>query len=173
MPLLLEAEVVFAAERNMSRTAMRGTAHPAGVEEPITRKRIASEPGRSRVWPSADEAGGPHREGEEPKPMMHGGGKSDEAIVARKPANKAERSAAEPVERRAEAEGNASQSSTVRVQSRGAVSQGLERIRQAARERKKERFISLLHHISVELLGEAFGELKRNAAPGVDGLTCR
>src|SRR6266404_4970939 len=73
--------------------------------------------------------------------MMHGRGKSDEAIVARKPANKAERSAAEPVERRAEAEGNASQSSTGRVQSRGAVSQGLERIRQAARERKKEKFI--------------------------------
>jgi hypothetical protein len=44
----------FAAERNMSSTVMRGTAHPAGVEEPITRKRIASEAGRSRVWPSAE-----------------------------------------------------------------------------------------------------------------------
>jgi hypothetical protein len=41
--------------------------------------------------------------------MMHGRGKSDEAIVAGKPANKAERSAAEPVERRAEAKGNAGQ----------------------------------------------------------------
>ena len=90
-----------------------------------------------------------------------------------KPANKAEQSAAEPVERRAEAEGNAGQSSTGRVQSRGTVSQGLERIRQAARERKKERFTSLLHHISIDLLGEAFGELKQNAAPGVDGLRCR
>jgi hypothetical protein len=69
---------------------MRGTAHPAGVEEPITRKKIVSEPGRSRVWPSVKEAGGPHREGEEPKPMMHGGGKSDEAIVAMKPANEVE-----------------------------------------------------------------------------------
>jgi group II intron reverse transcriptase/maturase len=58
------------------------------------------------------------------------------------------------------------------MQSRGAVSQGLERIRQAAREKKKERFTALLHHISVDLLGEAFGELKQNAAPGVDGLTC-
>ena len=105
--------------------------------------------------------------------MMHGGGTSGEAIVAMKPANKAERSATEPGEPRAEAEGNARQSSTGRIQSRGAVSQGLERIRQAAREREKERFTSLLHHISVDLLGEAFGELKRNAAPGVDGLTCR
>ena len=84
---------------------MRGTVHPAGVEEHITRGKIASETGRSRVWPSADEAGGPHREGEEPKPMMHGRGKSDEAIVAVKPANTAERFAAEPVERRAEAKG--------------------------------------------------------------------
>jgi RNA-directed DNA polymerase len=105
--------------------------------------------------------------------MTHGRGTSGEAIVAVKPANKAERSATEPVEPRAEAEGNARQSSTGRIQSRGAVSQGLERIRQAARERKKERFTSLLHHINVDLLGEAFGELKRNAAPGVDGLTCR
>src|SRR5215475_4119991 len=33
--------------------------------------------------------GGPHREGEEPKPMMHGHEKSDLVIVAMKPANKA------------------------------------------------------------------------------------
>ena len=64
--------------------------------------------------------------------MMDGGGKSDEAIVAGKPMNKAERSVAESVERRAEAEGNASQFSTDRIQSREDVSQGLERIRQAA-----------------------------------------
>jgi len=51
------------------------------------------------------------------------------------------------------------------------VSQALERIRQAARQRKKERFTSLLHHVSVDLLRLAFLELKRNAAPGVDGLT--
>jgi len=50
------------------------------------------------------------------------------------------------------------------------VSQGLERIRQAARQRKKERFTTLLHHISVDLLAEAFGDLKANAAAGVDGL---
>ena len=103
--------------------------------------------------------------------MMHGGGKSDSAIVAVKPTNKAERSAAEPVEPRAEAKGNADQQSTGRMPSRGTVEQALERIRQTARERKKERFTALLHHVSIEHLGEAFGELKQNAAPGVDGLT--
>ena len=50
--------------------------------------------------------------------MMHGRGKSDEAIVAGKPTNKAERSAAEPVERRAEAKGNASRQSTLWTQCR-------------------------------------------------------
>jgi len=89
-----------------------------------------------------------------------------------KPTNKAEQSAAEPVEPRAETEGNAGQQSTRHTQRWESVSQALERIRQVARERKKERFTSLLHHISPELLGEAFGGLKQNAAPGVDGLTC-
>ena len=112
--------------------------------------------------------------------MMHGHEKSDFAIVAVKPANKvvrpaAERSvtgqtAAEPVERRAETKGNADQQSTHRTQSRASVTQALERIRIAARKRKKERFTALFHHISIDLLEEAFYELKENAAPGVDRL---
>ena len=107
--------------------------------------------------------------------MMHGGGKSDFAIVAVKPTNKAERSAAEPVEPRAGAKGNAGQHSTRRAQSRIRVSQALERIRQAAKRRKKEekeeKFTTLLHHISPDLLEKAFFDLKEDAAPGVDGLT--
>jgi len=113
--------------------------------------------------------------------MMHGHEKSDLAIVAKKPANKAEQlsaersgvepNAAEPVERRAGTKGNAGQQSTCRAQSRVSVSQALERIRQDARERKKEKFISLFHHISVELLEAAFYELKTDAAAGVDRLT--
>jgi retron-type reverse transcriptase len=51
------------------------------------------------------------------------------------------------------------------------VSPGLERVRQAARQRKKEKFTALLHHISVDLLRDAFLALKRRAAPGVDGIT--
>jgi group II intron reverse transcriptase/maturase len=88
-----------------------------------------------------------------------------------KPANKVERSAAEPAEPRAGTKGNAGQQSTDRMQSRGTVEQALERIRKAARERKKERFTALLHHISVAHLEQAFHELKGDAAPGVDGLT--
>jgi hypothetical protein len=105
--------------------------------------------------------------------MMHGRGKSDSAIVAAKLANNAERSAAEPVEPRTETEGNADQQSTRRAQSRVSVSEALERIRQVAKERKKERFTALFHHISIDLLDEAFFELKQDAAAGVDDLTWR
>ena len=64
--------------------------------------------------------------------MMHEPEKSDSAIVATKPANKAGRPAAEPVERRAGTEGNTGQQSTCRAQDRESVSQALDRVRQAA-----------------------------------------
>jgi RNA-directed DNA polymerase len=105
--------------------------------------------------------------------MMHAREKSDLAIVAGKSANNVEPSTAEPVEPRAGAKGNAGQQSTGRAQSRGAVSQALERIRQAARERRTEKFTALLHHINPELMAEAFDELKEDAAAGIDGLTWR
>src|SRR5580704_17317164 len=103
--------------------------------------------------------------------MMNGPEKSDSAVVAWKSANKAEESAAEPMEQRAGTKGNAGQQSTHRTQSRTNVSQAQERIRKAARERKKERFTALFHHITVELLEEAFYALAQNAAPGVDRRT--
>jgi group II intron reverse transcriptase/maturase len=88
-----------------------------------------------------------------------------------KPTNKAVPTAAEPVEPRAGAKGNARQQSTHRTQGRERVAQALERVRQAARQRKKERFTALLHHISIDCLRMAFFALKRDAASGVDGLT--
>src|SRR5215470_797946 len=105
------AETVQRVERNMDRAAKRGHARPAGVEEQITRKRIASELGRSRVRPEQfrfwSASGRENR-----KPMMNERGKSDPAVVATKLANKAERSVAEPVEPRAGTKGNANQQHT-------------------------------------------------------------
>jgi RNA-directed DNA polymerase len=103
--------------------------------------------------------------------MMHGREKSDSAILAGKPPNGAGVPAEEGVERRAGAEGNAGQDRTLRAQDRESVSQGLDRVRHVARTRKKERFTALLHHVSPELLRMAFFALKRQAAPGVDGMT--
>src|SRR5437868_5252293 len=104
---------------------------------------------------------------------MHGHEKSDPVIVTRKPTNKAGRPAAEPVERRAGAEGNADQQRTRRAQDRESVSQALDRVRGAARQRKKERFTALFHHLSIPMLRTAFFALKRDAAPGIDGLSWR
>lgn len=103
--------------------------------------------------------------------MMHEPEKSDLAIVATKPTNKAGPPAAELVEPRAGAKGNTGQQSTLRAQDRAGVSQALDRVRQAARQRKKERFTTLLHHVSIEALREAFYALRRDAAPGADGVT--
>src|SRR5260370_16644872 len=102
---------------------------------------------------------------------MHEPEKSDSVVVAEKPTNKAERSAAEPVEPRAETKGNAGQQSTRRAQDRASVSQALDRVRQAARQRKKERFTALLHHIGPAMLRTAFYTMKRDAAPGGDAMT--
>jgi group II intron reverse transcriptase/maturase len=60
-----------------------------------------------------------------------------------------------------------------RTQSRESVFSGLERVRERAKAEKKERFTALLHHVDVDLLRAAFTALKRDAAPGVDGLTWR
>jgi group II intron reverse transcriptase/maturase len=103
--------------------------------------------------------------------MMHGREKSDLVVVAVNSANKAAMAAAEPREPRTETKGNAGQQSTCRAQDREKVSQALERVRQTARQRKKERFTTLLHHVDISLLRLAFYALKRNAAPGVDGIT--
>lgn len=102
---------------------------------------------------------------------MHDQEKSDSGIVAAKPTNKAGRPAAELVEPRPETKGNADQQSTRRTQSRVRVTQALDRVRQAARQRTKEQFTTLLHHINVDALRTAFYALKRKAAPGVDGVT--
>ena len=104
---------------------------------------------------------------------MNGQEKSGPAIVAGKPTNEAERSGSEPVEPRAGTEGNADQQSTSRAQNREAVTQALERIRQAARRNRKEKFTALMHHISVDLLEKAFLDSRKTAAPGIDGVTWR
>ena len=103
--------------------------------------------------------------------MMHGREKSDPVVVAAKPTNKAGKPAAEPVEPRTGTKRNADQQSTLRTLGRARVSQALGRVRQATRQRKKEKLTALLHHVTIELLREAFFALKRDAAPGADGVT--
>jgi RNA-directed DNA polymerase len=96
---------------------------------------------------------------------------SDRTIVPVNLPNKEEQSSAEAEEGRVRAKENIAQSYTSPTLSGIRVSQGLRGVRQAARERKQERFTALLHHVTVDLLRDSFLALKRQAAPGVDGVT--
>src|SRR5215472_470472 len=97
--------------------------------------------------------------------------KSDLPEVARKRTNKAASAAAEPVERRGGAKENVDLQSTVRTQSREAVSQAQARIREAVTRNRQDELTALLHHINIDVLRTSFFGLKKTAAPGVDEMT--
>ena len=97
--------------------------------------------------------------------------KSDLPVVARKRANKVASAAAEPAERRGGAKENADLQSTVRTQSREAVSQAQARIREAVIRNRQGKLTALLHHIDIDVLRASFFGLKKTAAPGVDEMT--
>ena len=86
--------------------------------------------------------------------------KSDLPVVARKRANKAASAAAEPAERRGGAKENADLQSTVRTQSREAVSQAQVRIREAVIRNRQGKLTALLHHINIDVLRASFSDLQ-------------
>jgi RNA-directed DNA polymerase len=104
--------------------------------------------------------------------MMYGQGKSDGPIVPRKLSNNPVSTGAERVEGRGPAKGNPQECTMLRTQGRERMQQALERVRQAAKQDRKMRFTVLLHHVyNPDTLREAYYGLKREAAPGVDGVT--
>ena len=102
---------------------------------------------------------------------LHISEESDHAIVPVNLSNNGEPSPAEIGEGSAGTKENAGPSSTHPTQSGVRVSQGLVGVRQAAKERKQEKFTALLHHLTLDLLRDSYYALKRQAAPGVDGVT--
>ena len=101
---------------------------------------------------------------------MHGMKKSDEAVLPLKAANKGAQTPAESPEGRASTKGNSRDQSTLRTQGRDGVSQAVERIRQAATRKPREKLTALLHHITTDALRCAFFDLKKTASAGVDGM---
>jgi group II intron reverse transcriptase/maturase len=101
---------------------------------------------------------------------MDASGKSDGCIVPEKPSNKAAL-AAEVVEERQPTERNTLRMATPRTQGRTGVSIGLQGVREAAGKKPHVGFTALLHHVTVGLLRESYYQLRRWAAPGVDGMT--
>jgi RNA-directed DNA polymerase len=106
--------------------------------------------------------------------MTHGREKSDRVVVPLKSPNKAERTAAEVMEGRPLAKGNSRERNGPRTQRRTSTQSALERVRQAAKKDRKQRFTALLHHVyDIERLRHAYRSLKRDAAAGIDGETWR
>lgn len=104
--------------------------------------------------------------------MTHGTGKSDSSVVPGKFPNKVSQGAAEGMEGRGLAKGNPQEQNVPRTQSRVGTQSALERVRQAARKDRKQRFTSLFHLVhDVERLRRAYFGVKRDASPGIDGQT--
>ena len=115
-------------------------------------------------------------QGRSAKAINHNAGvyvpeKSHCAVVPVNQPNKEAKASAEVGEGRAQMKENIGQFNMQPTQSGKRMSQGLDGVRKAARERKQERFTSLLHHLSVDLLRDSFYALQRKASPGVDGVT--
>ncbi|HEY6348116.1 MAG TPA: reverse transcriptase domain-containing protein [Candidatus Angelobacter sp.] len=106
--------------------------------------------------------------------MTNEHGKSDRPIVPGKSPNKARASAAEEMEGRGLAKGNLGQQNASRPQSRNSAPSALDRVRQTAEQKRDVKFTALMHHIyNPETLRWAYWQIKRQAAPGVDGETWR
>src|ERR1700674_4755188 len=108
------------------------------------------------------------------KSTMYGGGESYSGVVPTKQSNKGGRPSAEVVEGRPLAKENAEQLNpgrTAELDQPGP--NGLERVREVAKKDGEVRFTALLHHVTVDLLRDSYGSLKKEAAPGVDGVTWR
>ena len=67
--------------------------------------------------------------------------------------------------------GNSGEQARDRTQSRVILSANLTRVNEAAKRSCQTRFTALLHHVDVAALERAYRRLRRQAAPGVDGVT--
>jgi len=105
------------------------------------------------------------------KSNMHVGGESDGWVVPTKCPNNGGEPPAEGMEGRQPTKENIGPATAPRTQSRIGELSDLLGVRKAARKDKRTRFTALLHHITVDLLRDGFYALKRQAAPGVDGVS--
>jgi RNA-directed DNA polymerase len=105
--------------------------------------------------------------------LMHDRGRSDGPVVPAKPPNNAADAAAEAVEERGPAKGNAASETRPGHRAGVSVPSELDRVRRVARKDEDARFTALLHHVTVDRLWSAYRAIRPGAAPGVDGVTWR
>lgn len=121
--------------------------------------------------PAAAVAAGRLEKAMSQKSNMHIGGESDGCVVPTKCPNNGGRLPAEGMEGRRPTKENTGQATAPRTQSRISELSDLLGVRKAARKDKRTRFTALLHHVTVNLLRDGYYALKREAAPGVDGVS--
>lgn len=164
--------VELSGRQNTGARNGEGTSDPARSKTSSTCGNSMRENREIPCLPPGDGLGGRAGKVDDRNPATYGHGKSDSSIVPTRPSNKASTLAAEVAEERGLTKENGLQQNTRRTQSREVcVPSALERVRQAAIRNKGERFSALLHHVTAERLRDAFHNIKKNAAPGVDGVT--
>lgn len=144
---------------------------PARSETPHTCGNFLRENREIPRSPIADGKMGRFGKVNDPTPNVHDRGKSDGSVVPTKRLNDAGLPAEEVVEERDPAKENTAESNAPRTQSRTSAPSALERVRQAAKRDRKQRFTALFHHLTVDRLHNAFLALERKAAAGIDGVT--
>src|SRR5262249_61436882 len=105
------------------------------------------------------------------KANRRAGGESDGGVLPTRFPNKGGQPPAEGMEGRQPTKENTGQATAPRTQSRISELSDLRGVRKAARKDKRTRFTALLHHVTVGLLRDSYYALKRDAAPGGDGIT--
>jgi len=153
-------------ERYRKHSADSAQSETPGMHENSTRE--------NRETPSAliaEDAVGRLEKAMSRKSNMHAGGGSDGCVVPPKCLNKGGKPPAEGMEGRQPTKENIGQATARRTQSRISELSDLLGVRKAARKDKRTRFTALLHHVTVDLLRAGFYALKREAAPGIDGVT--
>src|SRR5881409_224416 len=121
--------------------------------------------------PAAEEAAGRLEKALSQKSNMHAGGESDGCVVPSKCPNNGGQLPSEGMEGRQPTKENIVQATAPRTQSRISELSDLLGVRKAAHKDKRTRFTALLHHVTVNLLRDSYYALKRDAAPGVDGVS--
>ena len=121
--------------------------------------------------PAAKDAAGRLEKAMSQESNMHAGGESDGCVLPTKCPNKGGKPPAEGMEGRQPTKENIGQTTAPRTQSRISELSGLLGVRKAARKDKRTRFTALLHHVTISLLRDSYYALKREAAPGMDGVS--
>ena len=85
--------------------------------------------------------------------------------------NNTRNTVAEFMEGRVSTKGNSQQCARIQTQGWEHTMSRLLAVRKAAKEDRKQQFTNLFHHINEDLLKRSFHQLKRQSAPGCDGVT--